>query len=170
MKIKKVIILVAVVGSITACCNSKKRENDDNIVFDKKDTIHMGATRFEELKGYFVKNTVEYKKDFMYIAVTNQKDFDANFGVAKTMHNKVTSLDFDKFNVAGILIAPTNKIEKIKLNKYTSDKDILIVEFELEKGSDKSFNSGAILLFKIPKSINSIDFIFNNQSEIIKVN
>jgi len=133
-------------------------------------TKPTSGTRFEKLNGYFVKNTVNFDKDYKYIAVSNQEDFDKYFGIAKTMNNKVTPLDFNKFNVAAILNIPSNKSEKIKLVQYTSKNGAMTVKYELEGGSDQTYTSGDMLVFKIPKGITKIDFISEDHSKTINVN
>ncbi len=75
------------------------------------------------------------------------------------MDNKVTALDFDKFNIAGILVKPSKKVKKIKIENYTSEGVKTIVGFANEVGEEQTFTSGALMLFKIPKSRTSIDFV-----------
>ena len=174
MKIKKNIILIALLAIVVSCKETKQETKEEStsetekIVESKKSV--MTATKFEKLNGYFVKNTVNFDKDYKYIAVSNQEDFDKYFGIAKTMNNKITPLGFDKFNVAAILNIPTNKSEKIKLVQYTSKSGTMTIKYEIEKGGDQTYTSGDMLIFKIPKGITKIDFISENRSETINVN
>lgn len=161
MNFKKVLSLVLFTGVLFACDTPKKKEIKEvkEPAMEKKEAVKMGATRFEELNGYFVKNDVVFDIDYKFVVVSNQEDFDKYFGIGKTMNKEVIVLDFDKFNIAGILVKPSNKASKIKITKYTSEGAKTIVEFINETGDEQSFTSGGLLLFKIPKSRTSVDFI-----------
>ncbi len=178
MKIKNVLLLIAIVAVTISCNETKKKtenQTDMNSETKTEKTIEktsktVSNTRFEKLEGYYVKNTLEFKEDFMYIAVTNQEDFDAVFGIAKTMNNKVTPLDFEKFNIAAILKIPSRKSDRIKLQKYTSSNGVMTVGYDLEKGSDQTFDAGDLLMFKIPKGITKINFESEGKINTINVN
>ena len=178
MKIKQILFAAAIAGTIISCNDTnKKTEEQTNMNSEtktektmEKSSKSVSNTRFEKLEGYFVKNTISFDKDVMYLAVSNQEDFDTNFGIAKTMNNKVTPLDFEKFNVAAILKIPSKKSDRIKLLKYTSSNGVMTVGYDLEKGSDQTFDAGDLLLFKIPKGITKINFESEGQSETISIN
>ena len=131
--------------------------------------LSTGATRFEEIKGYFVKNDVVFDEDCKFIAVSEQDGFDKYFGIGKTMNNDVTTLDFDKFNVAGILVKPSDIASKIEITQYTSEGAKTIVGFKNGIGEKQSFTSGGVLLFKIPKSRTSIDFVSEGTTVIVTI-
>ena len=57
-------------------------------------------------------------------------------------------------NIAGILVKPSKKANKIKMEKYTSEGAKTIVEFSNIAGEEQTFTSGGLLLFKIPKRQN----------------
>lgn len=168
---KKLLGMVFIAGLIFACNTTKKEElkQTKEPVMEKNEQVIGGVTRFEELKGYFVKNTVDFDKDIEYVAVSNQEDFDKYFGIAKTMDNVVTPLDFEKFNVAGILLKPAKKAMKIKMTKFTAEGAKQIIGFNIETSDDQSFTSGKVLLFKIPKSRTSVDFIYDGETKNIQV-
>ncbi len=158
---------------ILFACDAPKKEEAKQVkepVMEKKEQTTTGVTRFEALNGYFVKNDVKFDKDIIYAVVTGQGDFDKYFGIAKTMDNKPTALNFDKFNVAAIMLKPSKKAQKINLGRYTAEGAKQIVEFNIETGADQSFTSGGLLLFKIPKSKTSVDFVTGGQTTNIEVN
>ena len=99
MNFKKLFTIVIIAGVIFACEAPKKKEIKEvkELKMEKTEKVTLGATRFEEVKGYFVKNNVNFDKDYKYIVVSSQEDFDKYFGIGKTMDNKVTALDFDKY-------------------------------------------------------------------------
>ena len=165
-------ILILLSVTIFSCKESKKEETTEvkeETVIEKKEPVTMGATKFEKLQGYFVKNTVEFDKAYKFIAVSNQEKFDTYFGIAKTMKNEVSALDFEKYNVAAIIAKPSNTSGKIKMTKYTAEEAKQTVEFTVEKGEDKSFTSGDLLLFKIPKSRTSVDFVSKSATVNVEV-
>ena len=156
---KKGFILLAFIGLFMSCENNQTKEvqNNEQEVQQTSQEKTM-VTRFEALKGYFVKSNVVFEGDSKYVVVTNTDDFNQYFGIAKTMNNEVTALDFEKFNVAAIILKPSNKLHEIKLEKYTSKDGITLVGFYVEEGEERDFTASSLLLFKIPKSIKSIDF------------
>ena len=85
------------------------------------------------------------------------------------MDNKVTALDFDKFNIAGVLVKPSNKASKIKMTKCTAEGAKQIVGFALESGEEQTFTSGALMLFKIPKSRTNVNFVFGDATVNVAV-
>lgn len=171
MKIKKALSLALIVGVLLACNTPKKKEIKEvkAPTMEKKEDVKMGATRFEQLKGYFVKNDVEFDKAYKFVVVSNQENFDKYFGVAKTMNNEVTPLDFDKFNVAGILMKPIDKASKIEITKYTAEGAKQIVGFTNVLGENQTFTSGTLMLFKLPKSRTSVDFISGSATVNVSV-
>jgi len=164
MSLKNTISLVLLAGVLFACDTPKKKQIKEvkESAMEKKEQVKMGVTRFEELKGYFVKNNIEFDKAYKFVVVSNRENFDRYFGVGKTMNNKITLLDFDKFNVAGILVKPSDKASKIQMKNYTAKGAIQIVNFTIDKGEEQSFTSGALMLFKIPKSRTSVDFVLGS--------
>ncbi|MCK5815973.1 MAG: hypothetical protein KAH07_08515 [Flavobacteriaceae bacterium] len=170
--IKRILFIAVITVTIISCTDSKKKSEETEGTKPITETTKpmSSNTRFEKIDGYFVKNTVVFEKSVKYIAVSSQEEFDTVFGIAKTMKNKVTPLDFEKFNVAAILNIPSKKSDRIKLQKYTSSNGIMTVGYDLEKGSDQTFDSGDLLIFKIPKGITKINFESEGQSETINVN
>ena len=175
MNFKKVLSVVLLAGVLFACDAPKKKEIKEikevkKPAMEKKEAVKMGATRFEELKGYFVKNNVVFDSDYKFVAVSNQEEFDKYFGIAKTKNNEITALDFDKFNIAGILVQPSKKASKIEMTKYTSEGAKTIVGFTSVFGKEQNFTSGGLMLFKIPKSRTSVDFVTGGKMVNVTVN
>ncbi len=176
MKLKKLSILTITIALIVACDATPKKKETKNIdksveVVEKKEVqTNTTTTRFVELTGYFVKNDITFDNTYEFVAVSNQKDFDANFGIAKTMDNEVTPLDFEKFNIVAILVKPSNQKNEIKIDTYTANNGKMLVGFSNKLGEEQSFTSGELLLFKIPKAITNIDFVSGSLTVNIKVN
>ncbi len=158
--------MIFIAGVLFACESPKKKELKEVKVpkIEKTEKTTLGATRFEELNGYFVENDVGFDRDVEFVAVSSLDEFNKYFGTAKTMNNEVTPPDFDKFNVAAIMVKPSKKPGKIKLTKYISEGAKTIVGFEILPGIELNFTSGGLLLFEIPKSRTNVDFISNKDT------
>ena len=156
---KKGFILLAFIGLFMSCENNQTKEvqNNEQEVQQTSQERTM-VTRFEALKGYFVKSNVVFEDDYKYVVSSNMTDFENYFGIAKTMNNEVTALDFEKFNVAAIIIKPSSKLREIKVEKDTSKDGITLVGFSVEEGEERDFSASSLLLFKIPKSITNVNF------------
>jgi len=55
------------------------------------------------------------------------------------------------------------------MTKYTADGAKQIVGFTVENGDEQTFTSSALMLFKIPKSRTSVDFVNGNSKENVVV-
>ena len=172
MKLKNVFVLAVIMGVLFACDNPQKKkeaQKTNEQTMKKTEQTTTTVTRFEELKGYFVNNDVVFDKDYKFVVVSNNEDFDKYFGIAKTMGNEISELNFEKFNVAGILSKPSNRANKIEVTTYTSKKGKTSVGFIDKVGDEQNFTSGALLLFKIPKSIISVDFVSGSATVNVEV-
>lgn len=172
MTIKKISVLVLFSLLIIACKGEKKESIDANneteTTMDKKEVKPLGGvTKFDELTGYYIKNTVDFDQAYKFVAVSNQEAFNNYFGIAKTMKNKVSDLDFEKFNIAGILVNPINKANTINITKFTAEGAKQIVNFTTIIGKEQTYTSGELVLFKIPKSRTSV--VFDSGGEVVTV-
>lgn len=168
---KNIVRLASVVllaGALFAC-NAPQKEKKEVKNMEKKETTATGVTRFEPLKGYFIKNDVVFESPRKFVVATNNETFDKYFGVGKTMENEVTPPDFDKYYVAGILLQPSDTKQEIELVRFTSEGAKQIVEFNVKAGDKQSFTSGGLLLFKIPKSRSVVDFISDGETVSVEV-
>ncbi len=68
---KNILSIVLLAGVLFACDTPKKKELKESAM-EKKEAVKMGATRFEELKGYFVKNDVAFDNDYKFVVISNQ--------------------------------------------------------------------------------------------------
>jgi predicted amidohydrolase YtcJ len=114
----------------------------------------------EQLHGYFVKNSVKFDDnyDFKHIVVTNQKDFDEYFGVAKTMNNKIDKVNFRESAVIAIMTKPSKVSNKIKIVYTEFDGDDLFIKYAISTGNENTYQSTGLYLATIPKSVASVKF------------
>ncbi len=159
------ILLIFILSCIISC--NPKTTSDSNSNMEVNNTprpfeIHL-------VEGYFLKNTILLQDDINYMVFNTQKEFDAYFGMAKTMNNPLTSIDFTTERVAAILIASTDfLIEFTVINSILTEKGVQMT-YSLTKGEKQSFLSSPLYLFKIPKdtSISSVEFIHKNDHNTI---
>ena len=114
----------------------------------------------EKLSGYFVKNTVKFDDnyDFKHIVVTNQKDFDKYFGIAKTMNNQVDKVNFAENSVIAIITRPANISRKIDLIYSELKDDRLLIRYHIREGSKNTYAATGLYLATIPRDVAQVKF------------
>ena len=139
-------------------------------------TIKEGSTIYqkktvEKLDGYFIKNTVTFDDNygFKHIVITNQKDFDQYFGVAKTMENKVDKVNFKKNSVIAIITKPANISKKIGLVYYEFDDDKLLIKYKITTGDKNTYQSTGLYLATVPKSVASVKFKSRDNEGVVDI-
>ncbi len=156
-------ILTLVVLAIILCFQSCKCK------LAKEETKTSGIT-LTELNGYFIKNTVEFTTDTMFVVLKNKADFNQYFGVAKTMSNSITKPDFEKNYIAAIVLQPSTTVRKVTLTKHHITKGTLTINYKIEEQNDqKSFQTSSLRLFEVPRNIKTIEFVCGNKANTIKL-
>ena len=105
------------------------------------------------LQGYFVRNTVVADQDTQHVLISTREEFDQYFGIAKTMTNEITAVDFTSSNVIAIFTKPSDHKTEISIEQATVEDKILTLEYKRVTGEKQSFTSRALILFTIPKDI-----------------
>lgn len=100
----KLIYVAMLVGALTACSN---KQNIDAVNNNTESTAHK--IPYQLAKNYFVKKNFDtniLKKSY----IDNQHDFDAIFGIARTMSKdgEATKIDFKNEIVIPIILEETN--------------------------------------------------------------
>ena len=114
----------------------------------------------EKLNGYFVKNTVNFDDnyDFKHIVITNQKDFDKYFGIAKTMTNQVDKVNFAENYVIAIITRPAKISRKIDLIYCELNDDRLLIKYHIREGSKNPYAASGLYLATIPRNVVQVKF------------
>ena len=120
------------------------------------------------MQGYFVKNTVAIDGDSKTVVLGSKAEFDKYFGVAKTMDNTVTPVDFSKSRVVAIFTKPSEAETKIVLTKTERDAGTLTVHYKVETGAKRGFATTALVLFPIPNDIETVVVEGNGTKETIR--
>ena len=114
----------------------------------------------EKLSGYFAKNTVKFDDnyDFKHLVVTNPKDFDKYFGIAKTMNNQVDKVNFAENSVIAIITRPANISRKIDLIYSELKADRLLIRYHIREGSKNTYAATGLYLATIPRDVAQVKF------------
>ena len=121
------------------------------------------------LDNYFVKNNVTLTDDTTYEAITSNVTFENNFGVAKTMDNKIITPDFNGQTVVAVILKPTNKNVSVKLLKATlAGKDLNIYYSISNNGADLTYTQTPTAVATVPRTIGAKNVNFFSQDVKVK--
>ena len=121
------------------------------------------------LDNYFVKNNVTLTDDTTYEAITSNVTFENNFGVAKTMDNKIITPDFNGQTVVAVILKPTNKNVSVKLLKATlAGKDLNIYYSISNNGADLTYTQTPTAIATVPRALDAKNVNFFSQDVKVK--
>lgn len=113
------------------------------------------------LSGYFLNNTVERSDAMAFYVIDDQAEFEKYFGVAKTMTNEITQVDFKTERVGALIHPDANNEVKISVNKLQREGEKAMVDFSVSTGAPQSFTISPVVLFKLPgdADLKSVDLL-----------
>ncbi len=149
----KSVISIFLVMLLFSCNDSKKEEQNSN-----------SESNIEVIEGYFPNNDIEFSQPVKVIITSNKEDFERYFGIAKTMSNTISEIDFDNNKVVAIIARPLDKKQTISILETKLKNNKLAIKYKLEIGAPQSFSSTDLKMLKIPKSINAID-VYTDEGE-----
>lgn len=155
--------------SICFSCNNKKRDKDKN-----ESTMEMTAEtkpmEIEIVENYFTKNDMA-PRVIQYFTIDNQDDFNKQFGIAKTMDNKVSSIDFKNNRIGAIVLPTTDKNTSIEITEAERFGSGAIITYEINEGDKQSFSITPTLIFKLPadNTLKTLEFKSNGDSKMINI-
>jgi len=152
-----IVVLMILIG--LSSCNA--------IIEPNKGTVEKTNVEIEYLNGYFPRNDIFFETETMHIIITNRDDFDNYFGIAKTMNNIISEIDFNENHVVGILTKPSDEPMVVSIQNAVANKHILTVYYKTVTMEKQSFTSSDIKIFQIPKTINSVHF--SSEKGMIKI-
>ncbi len=147
MKIKNSIVILLIIAFSTSCSSGDKQK---------------------ALEGYFVKNNVVFQSNVEHLVLTNKADFDTYFGVAKTMKNDITEVNFETNNVLAIISKPSDNT-KLGINSMSEDNNMFTIDYQLSKKEKQSHTSSDVKLFTIPKTVKQVKFVSGETSKLVDV-
>ncbi|MHC5202451.1 hypothetical protein [Myroides sp. LJL119] len=137
---KIVVLSIACFLGLTACQKQTKQSNQTSqenhmIANNQQSTI----IPYQELKNYFVLNTVD-NKQVESKKITTQKEFDDYFSVARTMSEESipTSVDFNKSFVLAIIGQPTNSETRINIISLKQRNQCLELIFDIDSSQQNT--------------------------------
>lgn len=154
MKITALVLFVLVLLS----CNDAKKDGQNS----------NSESDVELIEGYFPKNNIEFSQPIKVITIANKQDFDSYFGVAKTMTNNISKIDFDKNKVVALIARPSNKEQTINIIETKLKNNKLAINYKLEIGESQSFSSSDLKMFKVPKSVYALDVYSDEGNKLPK--
>lgn len=147
-------IVILVVLTLVSCNNANK---DSQIEIEKQSGFEV-----EYLEGYFPKNDIEFNAPVKALVIANKEKLDKYFGIAQTMENRVSTIDFDKNKVVAIISAPSDKKQKIVITSTNLKDNKLEVKYKVIVEDDaQTFTSTDLKMFPIPKSVYGVDFVID---------
>ena len=166
---KKRILLFFAVVALFSCSNNEKKENQaTNTQFKTTEPIEQ---HLKNIEGYFPKNSMVFEDECENLVISSQKDFDAYFGIAKTMTNKIENINFDENAAVAIITKPSKVKKKIILLYSELSKGELLVQYNIREWSEKNnYESTDLFLAKIPNNIKSVRFKTRFTTETLEIN
>lgn len=150
-------ITILLVISMLSCNDDKTKDHKEN----SESTIEM-------VEGYFPKNNLQFNQPIRIITINNKQDFDQFFGIAKTMTNSVSEIDFEKNKVIAIVARPLDRKQTIHILETKLKNNKLAINYKLEIGEPQSSTSSSLKMFKVAKSVYAIDVYSNDKNEVPK--
>jgi hypothetical protein len=137
----------------------------NNLNKGKQETVEKDTSAFSVilLENYFPKNNIEFTIPIKTMVVKDKKRFDEYFGLAQTMNNTATNVDFEKNKVVALITKPSEEKLEIKLTETVLKNNKLLVKYRIIKGEKQSFISSDLKLFAIPKSVYAVDFVVDTK-------
>ena len=152
----KFIPLLVIPMALVACKPGTKAPADSSAASAQSEPSAPKAIQVTPLHGYFVKNTVAMDRDCQALVLGSQTEFDIYFGVAKTMANEISPVDFEKSRIVAIFTAPSETEKTISVGKAERSGNKLTVHYKIDTGAKRTFTSTALVLFPIPRDIESV--------------
>ncbi len=155
VKSMKAIVSFSVVVLLFVCvgCNSNKKEADqtsDQAASVSADSVPTPVP-YKELSGYFLRNTSELPAEVNLIVAQNPDQMSLDFGMAKTMNNKVDTVDFTIDDVVGVASQPTDHKTEIKIEKVEKVGKTLKVYALIVQEEKLSYKIQPLVIFSFPK-------------------
>ncbi|WP_347373761.1 hypothetical protein [Aequorivita sp. Q41] len=150
----KTIISFLLVFSMISCNNKESTQKETTNTNSDFSVVY--------LENYFPRNDIEFTTPVKAMVISNREKFDSYFGIAQTMYNKVTPIDFEKNKVVAIITEPSDVKQEIIITETLLKDNKLLVKYKIEKGEIRSFTANDLKLFEIPKTIYGVDFTTEN--------
>ncbi|WNJ18408.1 hypothetical protein [Pontibacter sp. G13] len=110
------------------------------------------------LQGYFVKNDVMLQDSVEFRTFASQEALETVFGIAKTMDNEITQIDFTQNAVAAIITMASHSAHRIEITDVEAQGSKWVIHYEFHIAPEQSFNTQAAVALEIPSDIKIVAF------------
>lgn len=118
------------------------------------------------IQGYFVKNTVAQTDSITCWVISNEKQQDSILAVAKTMTNKIDTLDFANNIITAVMLRPSELSQDVRLTSSVISENEVHLHFAVKRDTPKrTFTAAALWMGALPKTpgIKAVRFYNNEQ-------
>ncbi len=168
LQIKGYLIGLIALGICFSCNNKKGDKNNQESTMEM--TADTEAMNIEIVENYFTKND-QAPRVVQYFTIDNKEDFDQQFGLAKTMNNKVNDIDFKKHRIGAIVLPPTDLETTIEITEAERFGSGAIITYKINKGEKQSFSTIPTVVFKLPadNKLKTLEFRSDKDQKIINI-
>ncbi len=124
MRALKALGAVALIITVGACDNTTSRDIE-----------------FSKLNNFFVRNDVVLTSFENQFVINDKNEFDKMFGMARTMGNTITPVDFSKYFVAAIIMDETGRETELNIQSVQEQNNDLYIKYTIERGPERSYTS-----------------------------
>lgn len=162
-------LFVLLILSLCISCNSEKKDKN-NSENNMEMTAETEPLKIEIVENYFTKNDMT-PRVIQYFTIDNQEDFDNQFGVAKTMDNAISTIDFDKTRIGAIVMPATDIKTSIEITQAERFGSGAIITYKTKQGDKQSFTTTPTLIFKLPvdNKLKTLEFKSGGDSKMITI-
>lgn len=153
-------ILIAACGPNTSRTTINKDEQLDSA------EKNLTPIAVKPIQGYFVKNTVAQTDSVTCWVISDEKQQDSILGVAKTMTNKIDTLDFANNIITAVMLRPSELAQDVQLTSSVISDDEVHLHFAIKADTPKrTYTAAALWMGAVPKTpgIKTIRFYNNEQ-------
>lgn len=115
-----------------------------------------GSVPFRVADAYFVRNDVEAVPSF----IRSVDERDSVLGMATTMFNAPTVVDFDNEVAVPVALPKTNIETEVRVTRLTANADTLVVSCDVERGGHLSYSVRPFALVIVAKeSVDGLKYV-----------
>lgn len=150
MRSLKLILPIALLILFSACQSQTKTANSKSDESTSKELVY--------LEGFFAKNNLVFETQIIHLLIRNQADFEHYFGMAPVMGEKIILPDFSATHIGAIITQPSKERQVLSIPSCMEKQDQWIINYTHDYFEEQSFSSNSVLIFEIPKTVESIAF------------
>lgn len=160
---KKGMILAGWMMMILAACGPNSSQtterrvgSNDSTDVDSLNVQELKQVSFRVLSNYFVKNRGKQSDTAACFIFNSAAERDSILGIAKTMKNRIDTIDFESEIMAAVTLTPTELTQSLELRSATMSEDAVNLHFAIQQDTTpkKSFTTATVWVGAIPRDMN----------------